>query len=274
MEAKADRSTSPCGAGDMVWRRWGDPDHERHVVLCHGGAGSWTHWIKTLPAIEGLCCVWTPDLPGLGDSALPDPMTPDGCADAVAAGILAQIPATSRLQIVGFSWGAHVSTLASGLLGSRVEGLTIVGCAALGLPQPELDFARETSNMSAAERDAVHCKNLSMLMISNVDRIDRLALDLQAENVRRARFRSRPYAPTDGIVRGLSDVSADVTAIWGACDQIALPSVAARLSIIRSIHPKLRSFVVEDAGHWVMYEQPTAFNRCLIELLSMKLLGA
>jgi 2-hydroxy-6-oxonona-2,4-dienedioate hydrolase len=259
----------------MVWRRWGDLDAPRHVVLCHGGAGSWTHWIKTLPALLGLAvdgqiCIWAPDLPGLGDSAMPDPVSPDGCAEPVAAGILAQIPPGARLQIVGFSWGAHVATLTAGLLGPRVDGMTIIGCAAVGLPQPTLDFAREHQAMTVAERDEVHRTNLALLMIANPDRIDRNALDLQAENVRRARFKSRPYADTDLLAKALPAVTAPLTAIWGGLDQIALPSVTARLDVLRHAHPELRAEVIADAGHWVMYEQPVAFNRALKALLALE----
>lgn len=268
-DARASLSHTACGAGEIVWRRWGDLDRPRHIVLCHGGAGSWTHWIKTIPALEGRGCIWAPDLPGLGDSALPDPMTPDGCAEPIATGILGQIPANARLQIAGFSWGAHVATLTAALLGSRVEGLTIIGCAAVGLPQPQLDFAREHSGMSADDRMAVHRATLAMLMINNPDRIDPFALELQAENVRRSRFRSRTYATSDGITQALPHVSAVLTAIWGEHDQIALPSVAARLAVLRRHHPELRDVIIPDAGHWVMYEQADAFNRALIGLLNL-----
>jgi pimeloyl-ACP methyl ester carboxylesterase len=273
LDARASLSHTPCGSGEMVWRRWGalggNLDQPRHIVLCHGGAGSWTHWIKTIPALERRGCIWAPDLPGLGDSALPDPMTPEGCAEPVAAAILAQIPAGARLQIVGFSWGAHVATLTAALLGSRVESLTIIGCAAVGLPQPQFDFAREHAGMTVDERMAVHRATLAMLMIKNPDRIDPMALDIQAENVRRSRFRSRPYATSDGIARALPQVSAALTAIWGEHDQIALPTVAARVAVLRQLHPELREVVIPDAGHWVMYEQPDAFNRALIELLRL-----
>lgn len=269
LDARAVLSHTPCGRGEMSWRRWGDLGSKRHVVLCHGGAGSWTHWIKTIPTLEGHACIWAPDLPGLGDSALPDPMSPEGCAEPVAAGILAQVPASAQLQIIGFSWGAHVATLAAVLLGNRVEGLTIVGCAAVGLPQPQLDFAREHSGMTDDDRVGLHRATLAMLMIANPDRIDQLALELQAENVRRSRFRSRTYATSDGIAQALPHVSATLTAIWGEHDQIALPSVAARLAVLRQHHPELREVVIPDAGHWVMYEQADAFNRALRTLLGL-----
>ena len=100
LDGRAVLSHTPCGRGDMSWRRWGDLGAKRHVVLCHGGAGSWTHWIKTIPALEGHVCIWAPDLPGLGDSALPDPMSPEGCAEPVAAGILEIGRASCRERVL------------------------------------------------------------------------------------------------------------------------------------------------------------------------------
>ena len=47
----ADRSellTTPCGSGSLAWRRWGEGVP---IVLAHGGSGSWTHWIKTIPEL-------------------------------------------------------------------------------------------------------------------------------------------------------------------------------------------------------------------------------
>ena len=40
--------------------------------MLHGGAGSWTHWIRNIEAVAAagrMACV--PDLPGFGDSDVP-----------------------------------------------------------------------------------------------------------------------------------------------------------------------------------------------------------
>ncbi len=56
---------SACGT---IWRRWGEGPP---LVLLHGGAGSWTHWIRNIDALAADRTLWIPDLPGLGDSPLP-----------------------------------------------------------------------------------------------------------------------------------------------------------------------------------------------------------
>ena len=121
--------------------------------------------------------------------------------------------------------------------------------------------------MSAAEIAAVYRQNLAVLMFADPANIDALAVHLQAENIKRARFRSRPFAPTDTLARALADVSAPLKTIWGTRDIIARPSLEARLDILRRHHPELEVRLIEGAGHWVAYEAADRFNAALLELL-------
>ncbi len=266
--ADAEVATTPCGDGQLVWRRWG---RGRPVVLAHGGSGSWTHWIKQIPVLKKHYEVWAIDLPGLGDSAMPStPHTPESSGAAVAEGLKSLIPRERRAHVVAFSFGAHVSTHAMVRLGDWVSDFTITGCAALGFPQgPGIEFPRERVGMSEEERMGVHRQLLEILMFKENDRIDPLAVYLQSENIRRARFRSRPFARTDEIRVKLREVVVPVRAIWGAEDQTAWPSVAARYDALRESHPELVTRTIPDAGHWVMYEQPAAYTAALLEVLDL-----
>ncbi len=115
----------------------------------------------------------------------------------------------------------------------------------------------------------VHRQLLEILMFKENDRIDPLAVYLQSENIRRARFRSRPFARTDEIRVKLREVVVPVRAIWGADDQTAWPSVDARYDALRESHPELVTRTIPDAGHWVMYEQPAAYTAALLEVLDL-----
>ena len=80
IQQQATRYETPCGDGKMVWHLWDQSGGTAPVVvLFHGGAGSWRHWIRTIPALVPTYRVLVPDLPGLGESDFP----PDG-DDAVA----------------------------------------------------------------------------------------------------------------------------------------------------------------------------------------------
>jgi pimeloyl-ACP methyl ester carboxylesterase len=262
----ARKARTACGDGTMVWRVWGAGDP---LLLLHGGSGSWTHWIRTIPRLSRHYQLWVPDIPGLGSSAMPPkPWVPASIADVAASGVDELLAPGARLRIAGFSFGGHVATLLAARLGERVRDLTLIGVAALGLKaEPRQRFHKERTGMSAEERAAVYRQNLAVLMFADPARIDALAIHLQAENIRRARFRSRPFAATDDLARALPTVTAPLKAIWGTRDIIARPSVETRLAVLRRHHPELVVRLIEGAGHWVMYEAADRFNAAFLELL-------
>jgi 2-hydroxy-6-oxonona-2,4-dienedioate hydrolase len=262
----ARKRATPCGDGTMVWRVWGAGEP---LVLLHGGYGSWTHWIRTIPELSQHYELWVPDMPGLGSSAMPpQPWTPGSIAGVIADGLSEIFLPQVGLRLVGFSFGGHIATLTAARLGRRVRDLTLVGVAALGLKsEPRAPFAKERTGMSWAERAQVHRHNLEILMFADPANIDALAVYLQTENVRRARFQSRPFAASDEIARTLLHVTAPLKTVWGTRDTIARPSVQARLDVLRRHHPELEARLIEGAGHWVMYEAPDAFRDALLDLL-------
>jgi 2-hydroxy-6-oxonona-2,4-dienedioate hydrolase len=269
LAALSTRHETPCGTGHMVWRVWGADAAKQPIVLLHGGSGSWTHWIRQIRAFAARYEVWAVDLPGLGDSDMPDaPLTPETCGRVVAEGLYRLFPDERRPHVVSFSFGAHVGTYAAAELGKRLGSFTLCGSAALGLTHARYDFGKEHARMTDAERAAVHRANLAVLMIADPSRIDDLAVHCQAENIARSRFRSRPFATTDEIARTLPRVTAPVAAVWGAKDQICIPDVESRHRVLRSLKPDLLWRSIADAGHWVMYEQPDAYNASLADVLT------
>jgi pimeloyl-ACP methyl ester carboxylesterase len=187
----------------------------------------------------------------------------------LAQGLKALFP-RGKAHLVAFSFGAHVSSWALTHLKDHMASFTITGCAALGLPQgPGKEFPREEPDMNETERLDAHRRLLEVLMFRDPARIDPLAVWLQSENIQLARFRSRPFARSDEIRRNLPEIQTPLKAIWGGDDQTAWPSVEARYEVLREFHPELVTRTVPDAGHWVMYEQPTAYNAALIEVLGL-----
>jgi len=266
LDAEADLHHTPCGDGTMVWRRWGNG---QPIVLLHGGSGSWTHWVKTIPELRKFYEVWAIDIPGLGDSAMPaEPFTPQSCANAVASGFKQFFTASKPATMVCFSFGCHVGTLAAVELNDRLSGMIIIGSASLGLGRRQsFSLPKARSSMTESERRGVHYEVLANLMFTNKSNIDEQAVALQAINVAKARFRSRGFADSSDVRDGLARVTVPIKSIWGSDDIVAHPSVDACLDALRLHHPELEHHIIEDAGHWVMYEAADAFNAALLKFL-------
>ncbi len=260
---------TPCGEGVMVWRAWGSGPP---LVLLHGGYGSWTHWLRNIPELSRHYELWLPDMPGLGDSAMPPkPWVPQSIADVIVAGLDEVFGPHVAVRLGGFSVGGHVAGLVAVRLQERVSELLLIGVAALGLrADPRDPFAKRHTGMTEAEAAAVFRQNLEVLMFADPANIDALAIHLQGENVKRARFRSRPFATTDALAQALANVTATVKTIWGTRDVTALSSLDQRLAILRRHHPELDVRLIEGAGHWVMYEAADEFNAAFLDLLQGK----
>jgi pimeloyl-ACP methyl ester carboxylesterase len=249
----------------MVWRVWGRGDP---LVLFHGGSGSWTHWIRVIPEVSKHYELWVADIPGLGDSAMPPkPWVPQSTTEVVVAGLQHLFAKDVQLSLAGFSFGGQIAGLSAAQLGDRVRSLTLIGVAALGLSTaPRPPFAKRRPGMSPSEVAAAFRQNLEILMFANPANIDALAIHLQAHNIARARFRSRPFAATDTLARALERVTAQLKTIWGTRDIVARPSLEARLDALRRHHPELQVRLIEGAGHWVMYEAAREFNAAFLAL--------
>src|SRR5258707_453165 len=99
LDALSRKQHSRCGRGSMVWRRWGAGPI---VVLLHGGYGAWTHWIRNIEPLAASRTVIAPDMPGLGDSAMPEePYSAESLAAVMVAGLTQLLPADATIQLVG-----------------------------------------------------------------------------------------------------------------------------------------------------------------------------
>ena len=267
---QAARFTTPCGDGELVWRRWGEAaPAAAPVVLLHGGSGSWTHWLRTLePLVRAGCRVLVPDMPGFGESAAP----PDGHDADVLPGWLerglVQLVGATPVALVGFSFGALVAGLWAHAHPARVARLVLVGSPGLSAaPAPVLDLRRWEATAPGPARLAVHRHNLLQLMLAHEASATELAVALHAHNVERDRLRRRRLMLTDALVPLLPALRAPVHGIWGREDVL----FRHRLDVVERgmrLAPGLRSLrFIDGAGHWVAFERPEAFNAALLQAL-------
>ncbi|HEX9822317.1 MAG TPA: alpha/beta fold hydrolase [Methylomirabilota bacterium] len=263
-EAEAERFTTPFDGGRMVWRRWGAGPP---VVLLHGASGSWTHWIRNLEGLAERFAVLVPDMPGFGESdALPEPHTAERLADAVVAGLAAH----ARLDLVGFSFGGIVAGLAAARLGTRARRLVLLGPGGMAFRSDvgRLVLARVEPGMSEAEAREVHRANLQTLMLADPAAADDLAVHLQVDNLRRARFKSGTIPASDVLLRAMPGIRARIAALFGGRDAFAVPYLDERRETLARFQSDLDFRVVAGAGHWVNYEAPATVNRALREMLA------
>jgi pimeloyl-ACP methyl ester carboxylesterase len=268
VDAAAERFETPCGDGTMIWRRWGPARGGRPVVLLHGGSGSWAHWIRTIPALAADRPVWAADLPGYGESALPErPDDPASLCEAIAGGLARLLPA-HRVDLVGFSLGGVLGAGVGVIAPGRLHRLVIVGSGGLDTPHGPMErFASIRGLTDPAALAAAHRRNLGIMMLAGPDSIDALAVHMQALNVARSRLNPGPFVLPDKLLPLLRRLTVPFSAIWGAQDA-PHPNPPVQETVLRAIHPEIEFHVIPRAGHWCMYEEPEVFNRVLTDLLA------
>lgn len=253
------------GTGKLVWHRWGQG---APVVLLHGGAGSWRHWVRNIEALLAANrAVWAPDLPGLGESDPPPrPYEPDRAAEITAAGLAALLPPGEGCDLVGFSFGAVIAGHLAARHPDLVRALVLVGAGALGVQRGPINLV-PVRDLQGQARENANRTNLLELMIADPARVDALALSIQDWNVAHARVNSVSFASSTVLLDVLPQVRCRIGAIWGEHDHAARPLLADRIAALRTVQPDLPVEVVPGAGHWVAFEAANAFNGALARVL-------
>jgi 2-hydroxy-6-oxonona-2,4-dienedioate hydrolase len=239
-------------------------------VLLHGASGAWTHWIRNISPLARRFRLLVPDMPGFGDSDTPpEPHTADALAALVASGLDQVAPAPAELDMTGFSFGGIIAGLVAARLGRRVRALALIGAGGIGLPLARTPpLVRIDPDMPPDAVRRAHGANLRILMIADPAKVDDLAVMIQMENVRRARFKSGTIPDSDVLLRALPLVQARLIAMWGSRDAFVGPTLEERHRVLASARPGVAFRVIDGAGHWAPYESADEVNRVLLETLA------
>lgn len=261
--ARARRVETPCGDGSLVWRIWGEGEP---LVLGHGAQGAWSHWIANIDALAAKRTVIAVDMPGHGDSAMPATLDHEGISAVLAEGLRRIVPDRLPVDLVGFSFGgisfAYLAALHPGL----ARRLVLVGTGGLGTPLGAVSLGR-VGGLAGEERKAALKANLLGLMLHAPPSADDLAVHLLESNAAAARLpNAAELVLPDRLAKILPRIAVPVDAIWGEFDR-PHPDPALQEAVIRRTHPRCDFRVIADAGHWVMYEQPEAFDATLLDML-------
>jgi len=266
MERAAHRLVTTHEGCCMVWRCWGSGPP---LVLLHGGYGSWRHWIRTIPVLASRRTLMVADLPGLGDSdEVPAPATPERIAVHVRHGMRELVGGRAPVDLVGFSFGSTIAGHVAAQMRAAIGTLVLVGPGALGLTIRRIELLKWDEAMAASRRREVLRTNLSRLMLAKPDSIDELAIQIQYENTRRARVKSRSFAATDTLAQALRRACPRrMFAIWGEQDAVARGLFAEREAFFGSLRADVGIHLIPGAGHWVAYEAAQPFNKVLQQCL-------
>ncbi len=268
LEDTAARIETPCGPhGTMLWHRWGEAKEGPPLVLLHGGSGSWNHWLRNIEVLARDHTVYAADLPGCGDSALPPgARDADTIHEQVANGI-ARLADGVPVQLVAFSFGTLVAGYITATRPELVRHLHLVGCAGLGLTRPVLNLRSLASATGARDEEAIVRWNMESLMVLHPATLDDTALSLHHANLLRDRLRRRRISRTPVMTELQKRWQCPVHAIWGRGDVLIRHDVDRLRESFAGCD--LRELtLIDDAGHWVQYERPSAFDAALLHGLA------
>ena len=240
------------------------------VVLLNGGTGSWLHWVRTIPALEGEYRVLVPDLPGMGDSAAPGNIEPvealiEAMGEAVFKGLIAISPSKAS-HICGFSFGAMVGAFVGAQLGRQLGSYCMLGASGLGLPFPgPRGIRKHNKNANEDALRAVHRANMGAIMFGDAEHDDAEALEMQLINAGKVRVRSHTAATTEVMRAPLKALHGPKLALWGDRDPFFPRDVEALGDLMSAW--SFRWMQIPKAGHWAQYHNASEVNRILVEFL-------
>jgi pimeloyl-ACP methyl ester carboxylesterase len=262
LDSRARRFETRCGDGTMVWRSWGSGPP---LLLLHGSHGSWLHWIRNIDVLAAHRTLWVADLPGYGESAMPPRIDHATIIGILADGIRSLLQDELPADVVGFSYGGLLGAYLAAWEPALVRRLVLIDTGGIDTPMGHLSLQR-FRKLEGEERRAALRHNLLALMIHQPAKVDALALHLQEIDSLRGRMNPTELVLPDRLLQVLPEIAAPLGVIWGEFDQ-PHPAPAVQEEVLRRYRPELEFRVIADAGHWVMYEQPEAFNRTVLELL-------
>ncbi len=268
LDRQATHVETRCGpSARMVWRRWGQG---RPVILLHGGAGSWLHWIQNIEALAAVRTVWAPDIPGFGDSDLPsDNLDADSLAPYVLQGALELLRA-EPFDLVGFSFGAMVSAVIAAEAPETLERVVLISVLGMRLVNGAvaLKSMRGVTDRQG-KRDIVRF-NLNALMLHDPSSVDDLALAVQERSAPRDRVKNRKIVYSDILFRLSERWRCAAYGIWGLQDPHYRDQPDKLIATVNALNFREKVFL-EDAGHWLQYERHSKFNALLGQFLDSPL---
>lgn len=235
------RVTRVAGADIHFWvAGQGEP-----VVLVHGLSGSSQWWIRNLPALADSYTVYLIDLPGFGAMSQYPGQLP---LSEMAAWLLQWMDAVRlpRIRLIGHSMGGAIAIQCAAQRPGAITQLVLAAPAAIPAGHPTL-----WSYMPSL---------IETLVAMTPSFLPILAYDALRAGPGTLLRTSRALLTHD-VRDELRQVTAPTLLMWGRRDSLVPPALG---HVMRQelAHAELR--ILDGAGHVVMYDRPSAFNRAVL----------
>jgi len=264
LDALTSRETAWVDGCAVEFRRIGEGPP---LVLLHGGHGSWLHWVRNLETLSASHTLWLADMPGYGDSGLPDgEQSLELLVRTLRRALDQLIGEGEPFDIAGFSFGSLcAATLAADQ--PAVRRVALLGPAGHGQARRDrLGMLDWQALPEGPERDARLHHNLAALLLHDPAHIDALALALHRESCVNTRFRSKALSRRPMLLPALDRLAergVPVLMAWGEHDVTATPTSVGP-ALLAGVASR-QMVVVPNAGHWLQYEAADATEKLLLD---------
>lgn len=262
LDATARRYVTRPEGRRIHWTDWGEGPP---LVMLHGAYGSWRHFARQIEVFAADHRVLIPDIPGYGRSDMPAERSVVHIGQAVAAG-LDQILGAAPYRLVGFSFGGAIAgRLLVDHAGRQTHTLLAApaGIAKAAAPPMQGVRMQRGADLIAALRF-----NLASIMFADAAKITDQALRIQYACSMAARLRVDRVDWGPGLSVALPGYRGHLTGVWAEHDAFVDPAETPdRPTRVRQWNSGVETHVLPGTGHWMQYENASAFNAILRDLL-------
>jgi 2-hydroxy-6-oxonona-2,4-dienedioate hydrolase len=242
----------------------GDP-----LLLIHGGHGSWAHWIANIGPLAQHRRVLALDMPGFGQSYTPDRRL-ELSEYAEVIGSFIHTAGLRNVALAGFSFGTLVAATVAVNEPDTVNALTLINPPGIGERSPEALALPQRLSALAKEKGlrAGVTGTLNEVMLYNAHLIDEALVDLLTECVKRTRYETRTLSRGSQMIPILEQVSQKTMVLIGGADPYHRHELDGRRERINRTLGKDSVMIVNNAAHWLQYDQHEFFNKILLEFIA------
>jgi pimeloyl-ACP methyl ester carboxylesterase len=254
----SDASVDAIDVVDAQGLRWTEAGQGPALLLIHGGHGGRPHWQANLSRLSQRWRVLAPDLPGFGESFDPGRLlTPAELAELLARWLDAR--GVEPVGLIGFSFGSLVAIELAHR--RRTPRLMLINPPGVGTRSEEaLAWPRQLSDIARTQglRAAIEA-NLRTLMLCRAERVTPALVDRMTDLALQTRRATRELSRSASTIERLADLGVRVRVLLGARDLYQRNDLPGRCQALDAVLGAGATRVIEDAAHWLQFDQPERF---------------